>query len=95
MRNRPHCQNLIPHSLLIPIVSEHATMLRRLARDPSLVTLNTLRDNPGARRAIKRVGRGVGSGLGKTSGRGQKGQRAREGTGKPYPGFEGGACLFI
>lgn len=50
--------------------------------------LNELRDNPGARHKGKRVGRGIGSGLGKTSGRGQKGQRARSGV--AIKGFEGG-----
>ena len=50
--------------------------------------LNELRDAPGAREARKRVGRGLGSGLGKTAGRGGKGQTARSGGGKP--GFEGG-----
>lgn len=51
--------------------------------------LNDLRDNPGARTARKRVGRGIGSGLGKTSGKGHKGQKARSGGGT-RPGFEGG-----
>ena len=50
--------------------------------------LNQLKDRPGARVARKRVGRGLGSGLGKTAGRGGKGQTARSGGGKP--GFEGG-----
>lgn len=50
--------------------------------------LNQLRDNPGARHSKKRVGRGIGSGLGKTSGSGQKGQKAR--TGISLNGFEGG-----
>ncbi|MGK2871539.1 MAG: 50S ribosomal protein L15 [Alphaproteobacteria bacterium] len=50
--------------------------------------LNELRDNPGARKKSKRVGRGIGSGLGKTSGRGVKGQRARSGV--AIKGFEGG-----
>ena len=51
--------------------------------------LNQLGDNPGARKPRKRVGRGIGSGLGKTSGRGQKGQKSRSG-GTTLPGFEGG-----
>lgn len=51
--------------------------------------LNELRDNPGARKVSKRVGRGEGSGLGKTSGRGQKGLGARSGGRVPL-GFEGG-----
>ncbi|MGE4219155.1 MAG: 50S ribosomal protein L15 [Alphaproteobacteria bacterium] len=50
--------------------------------------LNELSDNPGARTKRKRVGRGIGSGLGKTSGRGVKGQKAR--TGVSINGFEGG-----
>jgi large subunit ribosomal protein L15 len=53
--------------------------------------LNNLRPNPGAVREKKRVGRGHGSGHGKTSGRGQKGQKARSGwKGGTRPGFEGG-----
>ncbi len=51
--------------------------------------LNELRDNPGATRARKRIGRGIGSGTGKTSGKGHKGQKARAGKGMPA-GFEGG-----
>src|SRR5277367_5452163 len=50
--------------------------------------LNEIRDNPGARRGKKRHGRGIGSGLGKTAGRGVKGQKAR--TGVRIKGFEGG-----
>jgi large subunit ribosomal protein L15 len=49
---------------------------------------------PGARHRKKRVGRGIGSGHGKTSTRGQKGQRARTGEGK-RPGFEGGRNPLI
>jgi len=50
--------------------------------------LNELRDNPGARKKSKRLGRGIGSGKGKTSGKGVKGQKAR--TGVSLNGFEGG-----
>jgi large subunit ribosomal protein L15 len=50
--------------------------------------LNELRDNEGARRKFKRIGRGIGSGKGKTGGRGVKGQKAR--TGVSLNGFEGG-----
>ena len=53
------------------------------------LTLNTLKSNPGARKLRTRVGRGEGSGHGKTSGRGGKGQTARSGGGV-RPGFEGG-----
>ncbi|MBI3331183.1 MAG: 50S ribosomal protein L15 [Candidatus Omnitrophica bacterium] len=49
---------------------------------------------PGARHRRKRVGRGIGSGHGKTATRGQKGQRARTGEGK-RPGFEGGRTPLI
>ena len=51
--------------------------------------LNTLSSAPGARKGTKRVGRGIGSGYGKTCGRGHKGQKARSG-GSVRPGFEGG-----
>ncbi|MBB5209741.1 50S ribosomal protein L15 [Chiayiivirga flava] len=52
--------------------------------------LNTLTHAPGARKERVRVGRGIGSGLGKTCGRGHKGSYARTGKGKIKPGFEGG-----
>lgn len=51
--------------------------------------LNTLSPAPGHKKAAKRVGRGIGSGLGKTCGRGHKGQKSRSG-GSVRPGFEGG-----
>ena len=50
--------------------------------------LNDIRDNDGARKSRMRVGRGIGSGKGKTAGRGHKGQKAR--TGVRIKGFEGG-----
>ena len=50
--------------------------------------LNEIRDNSGARKVRIRVGRGIGSGKGKTGGRGQKGQKARSGV--AIKGFEGG-----
>lgn len=54
-------------------------------------TLHTLSPNEGATRNKKRLGRGHGSGLHKTAGKGQKGQKARTGHhGIPKPGFEGG-----
>ncbi len=52
--------------------------------------LNTLKPAKGSRKVRTRVGRGIGSGLGKTAGRGHKGQFARTGKGKVKPGFEGG-----
>ena len=51
--------------------------------------LNTLSPAEGSTHAPKRVGRGIGSGLGKTCGRGHKGQKSRSG-GSVKPGFEGG-----
>jgi len=52
--------------------------------------LNTMKPAEGARKERVRVGRGIGSGLGKTCGRGHKGQYARTGKGKVKAGFEGG-----
>jgi large subunit ribosomal protein L15 len=52
--------------------------------------MNTLSPADGARQDRKRVGRGIGSGLGKTAGRGHKGSFARSGKGKIKAGFEGG-----
>ena len=52
------------------------------------MNLNELRDRPGSRLKSKRLGRGIGSGKGKTSGKGVKGQKAREGV--ALNGFEGG-----
>lgn len=51
--------------------------------------LNTLKPAPGSTKVSKRVGRGIGSGLGKTCGRGHKGQKSRSG-GQTVIGFEGG-----
>lgn len=51
--------------------------------------LNELSPGPGRSQSTKRVGRGIGSGLGKTCGRGHKGQKSRSG-GSVRPGFEGG-----
>lgn len=52
--------------------------------------LNTIQPADGAKHAKRRVGRGIGSGLGKTAGRGHKGSFARKGGGKIKAGFEGG-----
>ena len=54
-----------------------------------MLTLSNLSPHPGSRKAKKRVGRGPGSGLGKTSGRGENGYKSRSGSGIK-PGFEGG-----
>ncbi|TCP24181.1 LSU ribosomal protein L15P [Scopulibacillus darangshiensis] len=56
--------------------------------------LHELKPAEGSRSTSKRVGRGYGSGLGKTSGRGQKGQKSRSGGGV-RPGFEGGQMPLI
>ena len=56
---------------------------------PEDVALDALRPKPGSRKARKRVGRGAGSGMGKTSGRGHKGAGARSGS-KRKAGYEGG-----
>jgi len=54
-----------------------------------VMRLNTLSPAPGSKKPAKRVGRGIGSGNGKTAGRGHKGQKSRSG-GRVRPGFEGG-----
>jgi large subunit ribosomal protein L15 len=54
-----------------------------------VMRLNSLSPTPGAKKNAKRVGRGIGSGTGKTAGRGHKGQKSRSG-GRVRPGFEGG-----
>ena len=54
-----------------------------------VMRLNSLSPAPGSRKDAKRVGRGIGSGDGKTAGRGHKGQKSRSG-GSVKPGFEGG-----
>lgn len=56
--------------------------------------LNALMDNFGARSNVKRVGRGLGSGMGKTSGRGNKGQKARSGSRKQAT-FQGGQMPIL
>jgi large subunit ribosomal protein L15 len=60
-----------------------------MAVDPEEIGLHSLRPAPGSRHARKRVGRGEGSGYGKTAGRGQKGAGARSGS-TVRPAFEGG-----
>jgi large subunit ribosomal protein L15 len=54
-----------------------------------MMELNDIKPAEGAKHAKRRVGRGIGSGLGKTAGRGHKGQKSRSGGG-PAVGFEGG-----
>ena len=55
--------------------------------------LNELKPNPNRVKASKRIGRGPGSGFGKTSGKGHKGLKSRSG-GRVRIGFEGGKCPF-
>lgn len=57
--------------------------------DQTVIALNQLKPAEGSRRPAKRLGRGIGSGLGKTCGHGHKGQKSRSGA-KWVPGFEGG-----
>jgi large subunit ribosomal protein L15 len=61
---------------------------------PARLALHDLRPPAGSRRPRRRVGRGPGSGLGKTSGKGNKGEKARAGGGR-RPGFEGGQMPLI
>ncbi|MGE5674207.1 MAG: 50S ribosomal protein L15, partial [Mycobacterium leprae] len=58
------------------------------------MNLHELAPNPGSKHPKKRLGRGIGSGLGKTSGKGHKGQNARAGGGV-RPGFEGGQTTLL
>src|SRR3712207_9539088 len=62
---------------------------RRAESAVTTITLSNLKPAPGSTQSRKRVGRGPGSGLGKTSGKGHKGHKARTG-GATNPGFEGG-----
>ena len=64
------------------------TVARQKRKRVHDMKLNEIRDNKGARKSRVRVGRGIGSGLGKTAGRGQKGQKSRSGV--SVFGFEGG-----
>lgn len=63
--------------------------MARTKDDAPVITLSNLRPAPGSARPRKRIGRGPGSGTGKTSGKGHKGHKARTGGGT-NPGFEGG-----
>ena len=58
------------------------------------MNIQTLSPAPNSRKTQKRLGRGIGSGIGKTSGKGHKGQNARSGGGV-RPGFEGGQIPLI
>lgn len=78
------------HSILKSTCTTFRTYVTILQKPRILLGLGNLSDNPGATKQRKRVGRGPASGHGKTCGRGQKGQKARGGNGKPRRGFEGG-----
>jgi len=69
-------------------------MAKTKERAAARVTLHSLKPPKGSRRPRVRVGRGPGSGIGKTSGRGQKGHKARTG-GSTRPGHEGGQMPLI
>jgi large subunit ribosomal protein L15 len=74
-------------------LAEYSTPSNNLGEPITFLTLNNLRDNPGAVKKKRRVGRGIGSSKGKTCGRGHKGQKARAGGGV-HPTFEGGQTKF-
>jgi large subunit ribosomal protein L15 len=83
-------------NVLVSSFSTQSHVVTQHSRQPEIVTvlkLNNLSDNPGAVKKKKRVGRGIGSGRGKTCGRGHKGQKARSG-GNIHPLFEGGQTPF-
>ena len=69
--------------------SEASSHEGRVEAAVTTITLSNLKPAPGSTQSRKRVGRGPGSGLGKTSGKGHKGHKARTGGGT-NPGFEGG-----
>lgn len=71
------------------VAQKRENVRERVIPPGGLLALNTLADNPGSRHQKTRLGRGIGSGKGKTAGRGHKGQKARNGR-NPRLGFEGG-----
>jgi large subunit ribosomal protein L15 len=72
----------------LPLTALRVGSAAHRSKQDETMKLNEIRDNPGAHYRAKRVGRGIGSGKGKTSGRGGKGQTARSGV--ALNGFEGG-----
>ena len=70
-------------------------MLKSISRVSKFLTSSNVKDNIGASKKKKRVGRGERSGKGKTSGRGQKGWHARASKDRPVPAFEGGQSSII
>jgi len=87
------CDHLAPSlsalSLGRPMSTSTATATATSQEIVTFLTLNNISDNAGAIKRKRRVGRGIGSSKGKTSGRGHKGQKARAGGGV-HPSFEGG-----
>lgn len=75
------------------VLSSLSQSQQPLGEPITFLSLNNLRDNPGAVKKKRRVGRGIGSSKGKTCGRGHKGQKARAGGGV-HPTFEGGQTKF-
>ncbi|RUS26582.1 hypothetical protein BC938DRAFT_470568 [Jimgerdemannia flammicorona] len=88
-----HCHR----SVLLPICASAATrsFVSFIEQPKKKIGLGTLADNEGATKERTRLGRGPGSGRGKTAGRGHKGQNARSGNGKPTPIFEGGQTPLV
>ncbi|KAL7466215.1 hypothetical protein ACHAXS_006517 [Conticribra weissflogii] len=90
------CDCIVHHA---PIVQPFSSLppSHLLTSPPSepitVLTLSNLTDNPGATHKSRRIGRGIGSSKGKTSGRGHKGQKSRAGRGV-HPTFEGGQTKF-
>lgn len=76
-------------SLSLHSIRNFSDVTKTVAPQTALLLLNEIRDRPGAKKNFKRLGRGIGSGKGKTSGRGHKGQKSRSGR-NPRIGFEGG-----
>ena len=89
--------SLLNHQLTRSLSSAAPAASRTASIDQQQVVtflrLNNLQDNPGAVKKKRRIGRGIGSSKGKTSGRGHKGQKARSG-GSIHPTFEGGQTKF-
>jgi large subunit ribosomal protein L15 len=87
-RNSNFLQSEVPIRLF-------SRLTKAIYNDPvTSISLQDLRDNPGAMKPRTRWGRGVGSGRGKTCGRGHKGQKSRSGKRHPPLGFEGGQFPF-
>jgi large subunit ribosomal protein L15 len=96
LRKAASASSAVSVSSVRPLATAAAASSSNEADNRQVVTflrLNNLQDNPGAIKQKRRIGRGVGSGRGKTSTRGHKGQKARSG-GNVHPSFEGGQTKF-